>query len=108
MNHLILVGTVEGDYRVIVKNSAHANKLLEFVMSVNSPYKNKDGEPQRNMLKIKAWSNIVGDPDAKLADQELICVKAHVRSFAYTDKNGRLDYYPEIMTEKLTNLSLYE
>ncbi len=107
MNHLILVGIVEGSYKVVLDNSSRANKLLEFIISVDSPYKNKDGSENKNMFKIKAWSNIIGDPDAHLADQELVCVKGHVKSFTYTDKKGHLGYFPEIMAEKLTNLSFY-
>ena len=106
MNHLILVGIIEGDYQVVTRHQASKNKLIEFNIKVQRPYKNNDGQFESDILKIKIWSNSLENPELSLVDQEVVCVKGRINSHPYTNKNGDPCHYPEIMAEKITNLAL--
>lgn len=106
MNHLFLVGAIDGNYRIVTTHNQSQNRLLEFQLRVQRPYADNEGKHGEDLLKVKMWSNSLKHPEEDLIDQEVVCIKGRINSFPYVNKKGETCYYPEIMAERLTNIAL--
>lgn len=102
VNNIVLVGTIKGDYKILVDKPKH--KLLELSVLVQKPFKNDNGHYDVDVIPVKVWSNVINNLDQDLIAEELICIKGRIGSFSFKNKTGKLVYYPEIIAERLINL----
>lgn len=53
MNQVMLVGQVEGTYEIIYDKKEAERKLMKFLLKIQRPFKNKDGNYDSDLVNVK-------------------------------------------------------
>lgn len=78
MNQVVLVGQVQGGPEIIFDKKDLDRKLMRFFVKIKRPFKNKEGDYEDDIVKIKVWTNNV---DISLKDKAVIGIKGCIQSY---------------------------
>ncbi|ELL44153.1 MULTISPECIES: single-stranded DNA-binding protein [Spiroplasma] len=106
MNQVILVGQVEGTYEIIYDKKEAERKLMKFLLKIQRPFKNKDGNYDSDLVNVKVWTNNIDDLDISLRDKAIIAVKGRIQSFRSNNFDEE-NYYNDIIADRVTYLSSF-
>lgn len=103
MNQVILVGEVQGRADIIFNKKESDHKLMRLYVKVKRPFKNKEGEYDDDIIKVKVWTNNIDDVEVSLKDKSVIGIKGRISSFNIS--NDEENYINEVIADKITYLT---
>ncbi|WP_338992469.1 single-stranded DNA-binding protein [Spiroplasma endosymbiont of Seladonia tumulorum] len=106
MNQVILVGQVEETYEIIYDKKEAERKLMKFLLKIQRPFKNKDGNYDNDLVNVKVWTNNIDDLYISLRDKAIIAVKGRIQSFRFNNFDEE-NYYNDIIADRVTYLSSF-
>lgn len=104
MNQVVLVGQFQGGPEIIFDKKDLDRKLMRFFVKIKRPFKNKEGDYEDDIVKIKVWTNNVDDVDISLKDKAVIGIKERIQSYDISNTDDT-NYINEVIADKITHLT---
>ncbi len=102
----MLVGQVEGPYEIVYDKKETERKLMKFLLKVQRPFKNREGNYDEDIVNVKVWTNNIDDLDVSLRDKAIIAVKGRIQSFKANNFDDE-SYYNDIIADRVTYLTSF-
>lgn len=102
MNTVNLIGrlTKDPEMKYTPNGKAHAR----FVLAVNRPYTNSDGEREADFINCSAWEKIAENIANYVKKGYLIGVTGRIKTSNFDGENGEKVFYTEVVVENVNFL----
>ena len=99
MNKVILIGRTTKS--IELKTTPQGTSIVNFVIAVNRPFKNANGEKESDFLNCVAFSKLAETLSHYVNKGDLIGIEGRIQTRNYTDKDGNNRYSTEIVVENV-------
>lgn len=99
MNKVVLVGrlTKDPDTKVFDENGKVVTK---FILAVNRPFKNADGERETDFIPIVLWGKLAEVASEYMSKGRMVSVSGRLQTGSYEDKEGNRRHTAEIIADE--------
>ncbi|UNF62212.1 MULTISPECIES: single-stranded DNA-binding protein [Spiroplasma] len=79
---------------------------MKFLLKIQRPFKNKDGNYDSDLVNVKVWTNNIDDLDISLRDKAIIAVKGRIQSFRSNNFDEE-NYYNRLLALLVKKLQIF-
>lgn len=102
LNRISLIGRLVRDPEARTTNTG--KNVVEFSIAVNKRTKPRDGEPDADFFRVKAWNQTADYVSNYLTKGRLVVVDGRMESRKYVDSNGANREIWEVVADNVSGL----
>lgn len=102
MNVAVLVGRLTKDPELRRTNSDKA--VASFILAVNRPFKNKDGDNEADFIRIVVWGKQAENVEKYITKGSQVAVDGRIQTHSYDDNDGKRVFVTEVVADNVTFL----
>ena len=99
MNQVILIGNVKSELEV--KDSKNGFQVGHFLMEVERPFANADGETDTDLFQVTIWRALVEEFQNRFKVGDLIGVRARLQANNYYKDDNETYYRSDIVADRI-------
>lgn len=102
INRAVLVGRLTKD--PVLRQTSSGIYVAQFILAVNRPYKNKDGNRDADFISCVVWRKAAQNFAKFTSKGSLVGVDGRIQTRTYDNKDGKRVYVTELMVEEFSLL----
>ena len=99
INDVVLVGRLTRDAEL--RHTGSGKAVASFILAVNRPFKNKNGEQEADFVNIVVWGKTAEAVDKYTRKGSLIGIVGRIQTRNYTNNDGKKVYVTEVVAENV-------
>lgn len=99
MNQIILIGKVSKTLEI--KESKNGYRLGNFLLEVERPYANAEGDIDTDIFQITIWRSLVDEFENRCKVGDLIAIRGRLQANNYYKDDNEIYYRAEVVADKL-------
>ena len=99
MNQIILIGKVSKTLEI--KESKNGYRLGNFLLEVERPYTNAEGDVDTDIFQITIWRSLVDEFENHCKVGDLIAIRGRLQANNYYKDDNEIYYRAEVVADKL-------
>jgi single-strand DNA-binding protein len=99
MNKVVLIGRFTKDPEI--RNTGGGNAVTNFVLAVDRPFKNTNGEREADFISVVAWRQLAELICKYMAKGRQIAVEGRIQTRSYDNDEGKRVYVTEVVAENV-------
>ncbi len=99
MNQVILIGKVRSELEI--KDSKNGFQVGHFLMEVERPYTNADGETDTDLFQVTIWRSLVEEFQTRFHMDDLIGIRGRLQANNYYKDEHETYYRADVVAERM-------
>src|SRR5690625_4555276 len=99
LNRTVLVGRLTND--VDLRYTSNGKAVGNFILAVNRPFKNAQGEQEADFIRCQAWGKQAENLANYMKKGSQIGIDGRIQTGSYQDKDGKTVYTTDVVADNV-------